>query len=849
VTASVTAEQRFSARHPCPVCGRGSGLARGQAIRCYGFLSTDGRYAHCTREEYAGGLDQEDGGTYAHRLDGPCRCGRTHGDPPPAGKVRQNGRARRVVGEKRHVLHDHDGRPLFVHCREYFDDGDKQIWWEQPDGTRGLGGAKVVDLPLYGVHELAGPGGFPSEVVVVEGEPARDALAGLGIPAVATVCGAKTTPSAAQWRPLLGVKTVYLWPDHDADGQRHLAKNLAMLRGLGHPDVRVVAWPDAPPKGDAADFVGSGGTAADLASLMERARPAEGFTDSLNAETSSQRAVVPLTGFPPAVRDYCRAAAAAIGCPVEFVALPLLCGIGTAIGNRVAFAIKPGLTAPAILFAAGIGHPGTGKTPAAEAGLVGLRRRQDASADDYQRRLDRYEALAKKDRDAATPPVMDRIMVSDVTIEALAKDAARSRGLLTYPGELTGWLHALSRYKQNGGSDRPQWLQLWSGQAIDQARLSRGPVYAKRPHIALYGEVQPDRVDLITKEAGNDGLLDRFLVAWPDAEPLPMSDRPMPDPKPIVDLIDTLLKIDAAPNGGAWIVKPTREAFGRYREWHDDENLQAIKDGMGAGRGWAAKAPQHVQRLALVLHLLNNPMHGAETDLSVETIDEAVSLVEYFRRQQAQLIAVLQAGVVATPKSVPLAQRVLRLLRRKARWIATDELVAGIRTATMDDLRPVLDDLIAAGSVEEREVKTATKPRREWRAVPVPPENDSVNSVLSKNPSNDAEDGDTGEPPSSEFTESGNSVNSDSVNPFEAENLASDQEKSENTEFTESKTASKARTTPDANPVRAEPAPWTTCLDCGALLTPGRSFYCLTCQPVVGTGVPPERPTERTEGD
>lgn len=46
-----------------------------------GFLSSDGRYAHCGREEYAtNGLSPDRNGvTYPHRLDGPCKCGQTHG--------------------------------------------------------------------------------------------------------------------------------------------------------------------------------------------------------------------------------------------------------------------------------------------------------------------------------------------------------------------------------------------------------------------------------------------------------------------------------------------------------------------------------------------------------------------------------------------------------------------------------------------------------------------------------------------------------------------------------------------------------------------------------------------------
>jgi hypothetical protein len=52
----VTPAQRFTAQHPCPVCGGYDGLPRGEGVRCAGFLSDDGRWGSLHREEYAGGL-------------------------------------------------------------------------------------------------------------------------------------------------------------------------------------------------------------------------------------------------------------------------------------------------------------------------------------------------------------------------------------------------------------------------------------------------------------------------------------------------------------------------------------------------------------------------------------------------------------------------------------------------------------------------------------------------------------------------------------------------------------------------------------------------------------------------
>ncbi|MBX6754582.1 MAG: hypothetical protein IRY86_10145 [Thermorudis peleae] len=172
-----------------------------------------------------------------------------------------------VVRETRYELRDVDGTLVAVHVRLDTADG-KKLWWELPDGRKGLNGLRVEDLPLYGMHRL----GDAADVIVCEGEKAADALVRLGLPAVGTVCGASVTPSDDVLRPLVG-RTVYVWPDNDGAGQAHMARIAARLTALGCADLRWLEWPDAPPKGDAADFVACGGTADDVRRLLERAQP------------------------------------------------------------------------------------------------------------------------------------------------------------------------------------------------------------------------------------------------------------------------------------------------------------------------------------------------------------------------------------------------------------------------------------------------------------------------------------------------------------------------------------------------------------------------------------------------
>ena len=109
----VRSAQRFTKERPCPVCGGYDKQQRNQGQRCYGFRSDDGEWAHCTREEWAGGIPMKaTSDTYAHRLIGDCHCGVRHDpappDPQPGGNVQQ---ARRIVAT--YDYRDEDGALLF----------------------------------------------------------------------------------------------------------------------------------------------------------------------------------------------------------------------------------------------------------------------------------------------------------------------------------------------------------------------------------------------------------------------------------------------------------------------------------------------------------------------------------------------------------------------------------------------------------------------------------------------------------------------------------------------------------------------------------------------------------------
>lgn len=168
-------------------------------------------------------------------------------------------------------IRDEHGDLRAIHKRLDMADGSKRFHWITPDGEISRGHIKATELPLYGIHKLDGCG----FVIVTEGEKAAEALWGVGIPAVGTVCGAASTPCDDALKPLLGVAPVYLWPDADEAGRDHMERIAHRLHTLGHKDVRLILWPQARQGDDAADLIaGSGSEAREkIQDLLQQAKP------------------------------------------------------------------------------------------------------------------------------------------------------------------------------------------------------------------------------------------------------------------------------------------------------------------------------------------------------------------------------------------------------------------------------------------------------------------------------------------------------------------------------------------------------------------------------------------------
>jgi hypothetical protein len=260
--SKVTSHQRFTKKNPCPVCGGIEEAHRGHGTRCYGFLSDDGKYAHCTREDFAEDLPIEDASqTYAHILSGECRCGKTH-----------DGLGSTVVPFRPRdpsAIYNYEwakGDLAFQVLRFGYGKG-KTFSQRQPDGKGGwIPNIQNVPrpLPLYNLPELIKAIARHDPIIFVEGENDVSTVTSKGGIATTSAMG------ALKWSHSFGSEVITLFKDahvivlRDADekGQQHRDEIASSLYGI----VSTLKCPDLPglQGNDISDWIQEGHTLDEL---------------------------------------------------------------------------------------------------------------------------------------------------------------------------------------------------------------------------------------------------------------------------------------------------------------------------------------------------------------------------------------------------------------------------------------------------------------------------------------------------------------------------------------------------------------------------------------------------------
>lgn len=501
------------------------------------------------------------------------------------------------------------------------------------DGSGWCIGGMPTPRPLYGLPDLlATPAG--SRVFVTEGEKAADAARAVGLMATTSPHGCESA-GKADWSPVAGREVVIL-PDHDDAGEGYADDVARLATAAGAKSVRVVRlvdlWPEMPEGGDMADLLEHRGGDADpiraeVEALANKADAATPEPDAPDGDTVSAYSPFPVGELPEPIRGFVTQAARAIGCDASYVALPLLSGLASAIGNTHRIALKRGWVEPAILWTAIVGESGTAKSPAMELALRPVRNRQhDAMKEHAEAMREHADALAMHERDATqwkrskvdTPPpptpdapIADRCWTDDATIEAMETLLQQNpRGLLMVRDELAGWFN-FDRYSGGkGGGEVAKWLEMFGGRPMVVDRQTKGTLYIPQASVSIAGGIQPQTLSRALGVANTEnGLASRLLMACPPKRcPGWTDDEVDANTEAAVGLVfDRLYALtpEADHDGEErpqllTLTEDGKTGIVAWVNWHAEQMVRL--DGP-EGYAWA-KLKGYAARLALVVHLI-----------------------------------------------------------------------------------------------------------------------------------------------------------------------------------------------------------------------------------------------------
>lgn len=328
----------------------------------------------------------------------------------------------------------------------------------------------------------------------------------------------------------------------------------------------------------------------------------------------------PLDVFPDPVARFVSEVTESIGCAPDLPALQCLAVASGVIGRSTSLLLKPGYFARASIYAAAVGPVSDGKSPALTLAMGPVEQIDRTLDDAYRAALAEWEASGGEDekgrgrKPAGAPPTPRRIDVENFTLEKLFEILADNpRGILSRHDELAGLLGGLNQYKAGGkGNDREHLISAWNGAAfkLDRKVLGAPPLRVPHPCLSIIGGIQDTRLSRLGFDAG-DGLVERFVFAYPEPRPVPdWSDRGVDDAVRADwdDVVSKLWALQLAVKDGksvphvACLTGPGKAAWVEGYNAHVAEMNAA--DALPAYRGAWGKQREYPGRFALVLALL-----------------------------------------------------------------------------------------------------------------------------------------------------------------------------------------------------------------------------------------------------
>jgi hypothetical protein len=408
-----------------------------------------------------------------------------------------------------------------------------------------------------------------------------------------------------------------------------------------------------------------------------------------------------------------------IGCPPDFLGLPILAVAGGTIGRSVNLMLKTNYFAGATLFVGDVGPPSDGKTPALMAVAAPVRAIDDELSLEHTKAVEQWKlANTGTPKGSWSPaPKPRRIDIDDATMEVLPLILGDNpRGLIMIRDELTAFVLGMNQFKGGKGNDRSNALKIWSGDRIIKDRVNHEnhvPIRCAHPSLTILGGLTPDMLgSLIDPRGRADGFIDRFLLAYPD--PLPVADwteRGIP-----ADVADDWRSLVArlwmrpldvkngqpVPHVAYLTVKGKARWEERYNEHSAEMNAVDFPPFL---RGPWGKLREYAGRLTLILTLMHHAADPLADPLAVpqvggNRVDAAWKLIDYFKSHARRIHAAIACGPgtgeTRAAKAIIEWVQAGRMptfnehdLKQARRWIGQEDLDAALAALTKQNaIRP-----------------------------------------------------------------------------------------------------------------------------------------------------------------
>jgi hypothetical protein len=432
-------------------------------------------------------------------------------------------------------------------------------------------------------------------------------------------------------------------------------------------------------------------------SLLRNALSPDQFVLLMNlVENTPEPEQFPIEIFPEVIQKYIAQVAMTMNCPVDFIAIAVLGTTSTAIGNSRSIRYNSIWREYSSLILCIISKPGDKKSPALNIGLKPLRILQ--SELDYEAKQ-RNTLLSGEVADRGEP--RKQIIITDTTWEALVCTLmANPRGVLIHHDEFKSLFTSMNQYKGGNGSDVQNYLSLYSSTRIEINRKGNPKqVVVPHPIATIIGGIQMDVLKEI-KGVKSNGFIDRILFSKPDPLPRRLSDFEVP-----IETIDAYTDfirkifalqatIDCNEEEVPREVSLSPEALRRFKLYSDESTVEMNQDDFPPLHEVWSKMDGQCLRLCLQLHVMEMiAMNTDSTLVSEETMEKAVKLIAYFKKQVIKVSA--ESLVTDMDKQIQLALVALRKAKNfslSARMVYTGKIAGCKNRKDAENLFKELED-------------------------------------------------------------------------------------------------------------------------------------------------------------